>query len=207
MLQINNTLLGIGSSTTGCLGSSVLLPDGSLEYILKQPVIKSQSVGPIMEIKYSKLQECGRFFSADDVLSKEEMFSDLFKEPWRTDHFHFEPCGFSLNALQPEMKELYATIHVTPEPEFSYVSFETNYLEDLANQMKKLCSLFRPKEAVITVRYPDTSSCVQEKGKTCNNTRYLEDCIHGLDAELHRFKDCYVENHKFVFYMVNFIPT
>jgi S-adenosylmethionine decarboxylase len=39
------------------------------------------------------------------------------------DSFLFSPCGFSSNAVQGDR---YATIHVTPEVEYSYASFETN---------------------------------------------------------------------------------
>lgn len=39
------------------------------------------------------------------------------------DAFLFSPCGFSSNSVQGDR---YATIHVTPEEEFSYASFETN---------------------------------------------------------------------------------
>lgn len=39
------------------------------------------------------------------------------------DSFLFSPCGYSSNAVQGDR---YATIHVTPEPDYSYASFETN---------------------------------------------------------------------------------
>ena len=39
------------------------------------------------------------------------------------DDFTFEPNGYSLNALNGKQ---YLTIHVTPQPENSYVSVETN---------------------------------------------------------------------------------
>ena len=35
----------------------------------------------------------------------------------------FEPCGYSLNAMKGDT---YYTMHVTPEEDFSYASFETN---------------------------------------------------------------------------------
>jgi len=40
------------------------------------------------------------------------------------DGFLFSPCGYSCNGL---LKDTYFTIHITPEPECSFVSFETNY--------------------------------------------------------------------------------
>ena len=40
------------------------------------------------------------------------------------DSFLFEPCGFSLNAVE---NDRYATIHVTPEEGYSYASFECNH--------------------------------------------------------------------------------
>uniref|UniRef100_A0A8D1A3D0 adenosylmethionine decarboxylase n=1 Tax=Sus scrofa TaxID=9823 RepID=A0A8D1A3D0_PIG len=36
----------------------------------------------------------------------------------------FNPCGYSMNGMKSD--GTYCTIHITPEPEFSYVSFETN---------------------------------------------------------------------------------
>lgn len=40
------------------------------------------------------------------------------------DSFLFAPCGFSQNAVRGDR---YATVHVTPEEEYSYASFECNF--------------------------------------------------------------------------------
>ena len=68
----------------------------------------------------------------------------------KIDDFLFEPCGYSMNGILKNVSSQrsmfkdflsksffiqdssdsglgeYMTIHITPEPEFSYVSFETN---------------------------------------------------------------------------------
>ena len=53
--------------------------------------------------------------------------------------------GYSLNALITN--DSYATIHVTPEKDYSYASFETNAdLElDTGDVLKKVLSTFQPK--------------------------------------------------------------
>ncbi|CAD6208148.1 GSCOCG00010404001-RA-CDS [Cotesia congregata] len=64
------------------------------------------------------------------------------------DDFLFEPCGYSMNGVSKNGS--YMTIHITPEPEFSYVSFETNIpasnYEDL---IKSVLETFQPENFVI----------------------------------------------------------
>lgn len=46
--------------------------------------------------------------------------------------------------IDSELQDHYVTIHVTPEPEFSYVSFETNQdLWDLYKQANKVLECFK----------------------------------------------------------------
>jgi len=80
------------------------------------------------------------------------------------DHYVFNPCGYSSNAL---LGEHYYSVHVTPEDICSYASFECNLpLGNPLNQYKsynelinKVLNVFKPKQFVITLftRKPEGS--------------------------------------------------
>ncbi|CAN0022876.1 unnamed protein product [Discosporangium mesarthrocarpum] len=54
-----------------------------------------------------------------------------------------------MNALEGQA---YYTIHVTPEPEFSYASFETNVrLRDYDSLVEGVLSVFRPRKFTMTL--------------------------------------------------------
>ena len=59
------------------------------------------------------------------------------------DHL-FEPAGYSLNALRDDR---YYAVHVTPEANCSYASFETNhrFTDDLGATITRLLRIFRPR--------------------------------------------------------------
>ena len=66
------------------------------------------------------------------------------------DHF-FEPAGYSLNAVKGEF---YFTVHVTPQAEGSFVSFESNdRFEEvtLSETINHLLSVFEPKSTELQV--------------------------------------------------------
>ncbi|KAI0224018.1 S-adenosylmethionine decarboxylase proenzyme [Lamellibrachia satsuma] len=66
------------------------------------------------------------------------------------DHFLFEPHGYSMNGILPNGQ--YITVHVTPEPHCSYVSFETNVAkESYRDLITKVIKLFRPGKFLLTV--------------------------------------------------------
>ena len=60
------------------------------------------------------------------------------------DDYLFKPYGYSLNAIK---EDRYFTIHITPESQGSYVSFETNaYSKDEQLEVaKRVITTFRPK--------------------------------------------------------------
>ena len=54
---------------------------------------------------------------------REKLRLSEYLEGWEIDDFVFEPCGYSMNAINGDR---YCTIHLTPQQGYSYVSFETN---------------------------------------------------------------------------------
>jgi S-adenosylmethionine decarboxylase len=72
-----------------------------------------------------------------------------------TDDYLFDPCGYSMNGIR---KHAYFTSHVTPEPEYSYASFETNfYFNDNINQtLDRVIDLFQPSRFAVVLFEPTT---------------------------------------------------
>lgn len=65
------------------------------------------------------------------------------------DAFAFAPCGYSMNALH---RLSYTTVHVTPQKECSYASFETNApLPSYTNLVRDVLAIFKPRRAVVTL--------------------------------------------------------
>lgn len=65
------------------------------------------------------------------------------------DDFLFEPCGYSMNGLAADA---FWTIHITPEAEFSYASFETNLrVPSWTALYQQVLAIFRPKRFTMTV--------------------------------------------------------
>jgi S-adenosylmethionine decarboxylase len=65
------------------------------------------------------------------------------------DETAFTPCGYSMNAI---LHDAYFTVHITPEKECSYCSFETNTsLKSYASMVRNVLNVFRPKRFVLTM--------------------------------------------------------
>lgn len=65
------------------------------------------------------------------------------------DELSFDPCGYSCNGL---LDQYYFTIHITPEPACSYVSFETNLpRSDYTSLINHVVETFKPGKWSVTV--------------------------------------------------------
>ncbi|XP_034243806.1 S-adenosylmethionine decarboxylase proenzyme [Thrips palmi] len=68
----------------------------------------------------------------------------------RIDDFLFDPCGYSMNGITKS--GYYMTIHITPELEFSYVSFETNIPQSsYKDVISRVIETFKPGKFVVTI--------------------------------------------------------
>jgi len=63
------------------------------------------------------------------------------------DPFQFDPCGFSLNAI---INDIYYTIHITPELNCSFVSFESNVDPSVYQLLiHQIITIFQPNHFTI----------------------------------------------------------
>jgi S-adenosylmethionine decarboxylase len=78
------------------------------------------------------------------------------------DAFLFEPCGYSMNGILPNGG--YFTIHITPEEDFSYVSFETNVQQDSYSELiSNVIDMFKPRKFLTTVLANEESPLFESK--------------------------------------------
>lgn len=79
------------------------------------------------------------------------------------DDYLFDPCGYSMNGVSKSCgkryKEgCYMTIHITPEPDFSYVSFESNVASSsYGDLIARVIETFQPGKFIVTVFANKTS--------------------------------------------------
>uniref|UniRef100_A0A336LU59 S-adenosylmethionine decarboxylase proenzyme n=1 Tax=Culicoides sonorensis TaxID=179676 RepID=A0A336LU59_CULSO len=79
------------------------------------------------------------------------------------DDFLFDPCGYSMNGVLKNCGKgysngCYMTIHITPEPEFSYVSFESNISAgNYGDLIARVIDTFQPGKFVVTIFANKTS--------------------------------------------------
>jgi len=99
------------------------------------------------------------------------------------DPFQFNPCGYSMNALIGE-GDHYATIHITPESAFSYVSFETNMpQEEYGKLIAKVLDCFRPGRFTMTFIANPASKAVHRGQQELWKCRQIGADYHRIDCQ------------------------
>uniref|UniRef100_A0A3Q4H361 adenosylmethionine decarboxylase n=1 Tax=Neolamprologus brichardi TaxID=32507 RepID=A0A3Q4H361_NEOBR len=95
----------------------------------------------------------------------------------------FNPCGYSMNGMKTD--GTYWTIHITPEPEFSYVSFETNLSQTSYDELiRKVVEVFKPGKFVTTLFVNQSSKC-----RSVFSTPPKMEGYKRLDRQLAQFND------------------
>ncbi|XP_055639090.1 S-adenosylmethionine decarboxylase proenzyme isoform X1 [Toxorhynchites rutilus septentrionalis] len=80
------------------------------------------------------------------------------------DDYLFDPCGYSMNGVakccgKKHKEGCYMTIHITPEPDFSYVSFESNVASSsYGDLIERVIQTFQPGKFIVTIFANKTSS-------------------------------------------------
>ena len=114
-----------------------------------------------------------------EVVSRSCGLSDVYPKSRfpdsRIDAYQFTPCGFSANGVIPDTKggegTHYFTVHVTPEPGYSYASFETNVPAsqnggETADTVDKIVKIFKPGRFSVTFFEAKTSLVEKENLST-----------------------------------------
>ncbi|XP_027842804.2 S-adenosylmethionine decarboxylase proenzyme 2 [Aphis gossypii] len=120
-----------------CFGKEKQNPDQTLEILMT-------NLDPdVMQI-FTKEQSANA-----NQATQDSGISELLPN-MKIDDFLFDPCGYSMNGIAKEGH--YMTIHITPQQEFSYVSFETNVPQSSYKELiLKVLKTFQPEKCVLTM--------------------------------------------------------
>ena len=121
------------------------------------------------------------------VISETSGLSDIYplsKYPdAKIDAYLFTPCGFSANGVIPAPKgpsaTHYFTVHVTPEANCSYASFETNVPSrqtgrETAEVVEQIVSIFKPGRFSVTLFEAKSVTTAGEDSDTVRELKALE---------------------------------
>ncbi|XP_073830291.1 S-adenosylmethionine decarboxylase [Musca autumnalis] len=107
------------------------------------------------------------------------------------DDFLFEPCGYSMNGINNRGE--YMTIHITPEQEFSYVSFESNVsMNNYTELINRVIQTFLPSKFIITI-FANKSS------EAYATIRDLEDNNYGVQWQRCEMQCCNFPSYNLLF--------
>ncbi|KAH8249739.1 hypothetical protein KR032_011941, partial [Drosophila birchii] len=125
-------------------------PDQTIEILMQD--LDSEKMSIFYKNKFASAKEATKESGIDTILPSMHI-----------DDFLFDPCGYSMNGIND--KGEYMTIHITPENQFSYVSFETNVaLTNYRKLINHVINTFRPGKFIVTI-FANKSSLAYETMK------------------------------------------
>ena len=109
--------------------------------------------------------KCYKDSSQETMLSLKKELEKAFFGFEVQEHF-FKPLGYSLNAIR---EELYYTVHISPEEQAFYISFETNIKEQSVQHLsEKILNIFQPRKFDFILFKP-----IQQKEEDFNSKDYF----------------------------------
>ncbi|KAK4297857.1 hypothetical protein Pmani_029757 [Petrolisthes manimaculis] len=116
------------------------------------------------------------------------------------DDYQFDPCGYSMNGLMRGVPGGYMTIHITPEPDFSYVSFETNVThKSYKDLIDRVVNTFGPKQFVLTFfTSVECQSSIEDSG--CSVPQYA-------DYDVEDIQICRLQGYDLTYALYNRFPS
>ncbi|XP_042207261.1 S-adenosylmethionine decarboxylase proenzyme-like isoform X2 [Homarus americanus] len=118
------------------------------------------------------------------------------------DDYQFEPCGYSMNGLMRSVPGGYMTIHITPEPEFSYVSFETNVPQkSYKDLIARVVATFGPKQFVLTFfTSVESGASIGIEDDSCSVPQYS-------DYDVDDIQICRLQGYDLTYALYNRFPS
>lgn len=125
-------------------------------------------------------KKMNQFFKKKDFVSSDQVtrstgIQDIIPG-FKIDSFQFDPLGYSMNGL---FEKSYSTIHITPQKECSYVSYETNIslgklreqgVKDFGELVKRVVDVFCPGKALVILYGEDSCEGMDMDCKRALNT-------------------------------------
>ncbi|PLN80095.1 S-adenosylmethionine decarboxylase proenzyme [Aspergillus taichungensis] len=160
--------LDVFSNTTD-LGDDLDGPESNNRVLPPELTTEGHALGTVVS------ETCG----LSDVYPREK-----FPES-RIDAYLFTPCGFSANGVVPAPDGAsgthYFTVHVTPEPQCSYASFETNVPHSQTGQttagiIQQVVNIFKPGRFTVTLfeAQPEVAAAADGDWDSIKEAKYIE---------------------------------
>jgi S-adenosylmethionine decarboxylase len=128
-----------------------------------KPVAKQDATLQILMRDFDK--SIADLFCRGNTLTKDQLNRlsglDRIYSKMEKDSHIFSPYGYSLNGIHYKS---YFTVHVTPQPEGAYASFETNVIEsDYSGVISDVVSVFKPQKFSILLTTSMDEACLNSR--------------------------------------------